>query len=129
MKATAHWLELKGHTQKSLSTHFDEEFTEQVIATGKIEEGRLVRGFFKRSNQRLLQKWLVETARRLVIKLPFMLLAKMGLATIVKPRVRSWDKAREAIKQHVAEQSDQNNRNLNLDELVSMARSELDKNS
>ena len=35
-----------------------------MIATGKIEEGRLVRGFFKRSNQRLLQKWLVETTEK-----------------------------------------------------------------
>ena len=38
MKATAHWLELKGHTPKSPSMHFDEVFTEQVVATGKIEE-------------------------------------------------------------------------------------------
>jgi len=36
MKATAHWLELKGHTPKSKSMIFDEEFTEQVVATGKI---------------------------------------------------------------------------------------------
>ena len=32
MKATAHWLELQGHTPKSSSTLFDEEFTEQVLA-------------------------------------------------------------------------------------------------
>jgi heterodisulfide reductase subunit C len=38
MKATAHWLELQGHVPKSSSTKFDEEFSEQVLATGRIEE-------------------------------------------------------------------------------------------
>ena len=32
MKAAAHWLELKGHTPKSKSTLFDDEFTAQVVA-------------------------------------------------------------------------------------------------
>ena len=49
MKATAHWLALKGHTPKSPSTLFDEEFSEQVLATGKIEEGRVIRNFFARN--------------------------------------------------------------------------------
>ena len=62
MKATAHWLELKGHTPKSKSTLFDEEFTEQVIATGKIEDGRVIRNFFKRTGQTLKQDWLIEMA-------------------------------------------------------------------
>ena len=53
MKATAHWLELKGHTPKSKSTIFDEEFTEQVVATGKIEEGRVIRNFFAKTGQPL----------------------------------------------------------------------------
>ena len=35
MKATAHWLELKGHRPKSPSILFDEVFSEQVFATGK----------------------------------------------------------------------------------------------
>ncbi len=39
MKATAHWLELKGHTEKKPSTMFDESFSDQVFATGKIEDG------------------------------------------------------------------------------------------
>ena len=34
MKATAHWLELKGHTEKKPSMVFDEAFSEQVFATG-----------------------------------------------------------------------------------------------
>ena len=39
MKATAHWLELKGYTEKKPSMVFDEAFSEQVFATGKIEDG------------------------------------------------------------------------------------------
>lgn len=66
MKATSHWLELKGHTEKSPSMHFDEEFAAQVFKTGKIEEGRIIRGFFKRTNQALMQDWLVEMVKRLV---------------------------------------------------------------
>ena len=47
MKATSHWLEQKGHTPKSPSMHFDEVFTEQIVATGKIEESRTIRRFFQ----------------------------------------------------------------------------------
>jgi heterodisulfide reductase subunit C len=41
MKALSHWLELKGHVQKSPSMVFDEVFSEQVFERGKIEEGRV----------------------------------------------------------------------------------------
>ena len=51
MKATAHWLELKGHTPKSPSTEFDEEFSGQVIKTGKIEESRVIMNFFEQQDQ------------------------------------------------------------------------------
>ena len=54
MKATAHWLELKGHAPKSHSMIFDEVFTEQVVKTGKIEEGRTIRRFFARTQQALV---------------------------------------------------------------------------
>ena len=43
MKATAHWLELKGHTEKKPSMAFDEVFSDQVFATGKIEDGLVLR--------------------------------------------------------------------------------------
>ncbi len=102
MKATAHWLELKGHTPKSPATHFDEEFAEQIFATGKIEEGRIIRNFMRRTGQPLMQDWLVEMGQRLVKKLPFLMLFKMGLATIFRPRTRKWAKARAAIAEHVA---------------------------
>ena len=65
MKAMAHWLELKGHQATSPSSHFDEVFSEQVIETGKIEEGRIIRDFFRRTGQPLMQDWLVEMVKRL----------------------------------------------------------------
>jgi heterodisulfide reductase subunit C len=51
MKATSHWLELKGHTPKSPSMHFDEVFTEQIVKTGKIEESRTIRPTLLRADQ------------------------------------------------------------------------------
>ena len=104
MKAMAHWLELKGHTAPSPSRHFDDVFSEQVIETGKIEEGRIVRDFFKRTGQPLMQDWLVEMVKRLVRHLPVTLLARMGLAGLVRPRTRSWGSARTAITEYVAEE-------------------------
>ena len=58
MKATAHWLELKGHTEPKPSMMFDEVFSEQVFATGKIEEAGCCAQFFARTKQPLLQDWL-----------------------------------------------------------------------
>lgn len=104
MKATARWLELKGHTPKSKSAMFDEEFTEQVIATGQIEDGRVIRGFFARTGQPLLQDWLVEMAKRVARRLPIRFGLRMGLAALFRPRTRGWDKARAAITEYIGEQ-------------------------
>jgi heterodisulfide reductase subunit C len=104
MKATAHWLELKGHTPKSKSTIFDEEFTEQVVQTGMIEDGRVIRGFFAKTGQPLLQNWLVEMAKRVARRLPVMFGLRMGLAALFRPRTRGWAKARAAITEYVEEQ-------------------------
>ncbi len=49
MKALSHWMELKGHVKKSPSMVFDEVFSEQVFERGKIEEGRVMQRFFKRT--------------------------------------------------------------------------------
>src|SRR5690606_25227783 len=121
MKATAHWLELKGHAPKSSSTHFDEEFTEQVIATGKIEEGRIVRGSFGRTGQPLRQPWLIEMARRLARKLPVRLGLLMGLAAVIRPRTRGWGRARRALEEYVHEQQAQRRRALGLERPVQPA--------
>jgi heterodisulfide reductase subunit C len=123
MKATAHWLELKGHTPKSKSTIFDEEFTEQVIATGKIEEGRIIRNFFAKTGQPLLQDWLVEMAKRIARRLPIKFGMIMGLAALIRPRTRRWSKARDAITSYVAEQEHKQRETLGLGDPVP-ARSE-----
>jgi heterodisulfide reductase subunit C len=103
MKATSHWLELKGHTATKPSMQFDEIFSEQVFATGKIEEGRVLRRFLARSGQPLLQDWLVALVRGLVRRLPVTFLMRLGLASLVRPRTRGWGRARDAIAGYVAE--------------------------
>ena len=116
MKATAHWLELQGHTPKSKSTIFDEEFTEQVVATGKIEEGRIIRNFFIKTKQPLLQEWLVEMAMRIARHLPVKLGLLMGLSAMFRPRTRGWGKARDAITEYVHEQETKHHQALGLKE-------------
>jgi heterodisulfide reductase subunit C2 len=104
MKATAHWLELQGHMPPSNSTIFDKEFTDQVVATGKIEEGRIIRNFFVKTKQPLLQKWLIELAMRIARYSPVKLGFLMGWSAVFRPRTRNWDKARDAITEYVDEQ-------------------------
>ena len=125
MKATAHWLELKGHTPKSHSTLFDEIFSEQVIETGKIEDGRTVRLFFKATGQALRQPWVVEMVKSLLRNLPIGMLTRMGLANFIRPKTSGWSGARDAIKEYVAEQEANHRKALGLDELVQMAETEL----
>jgi heterodisulfide reductase subunit C len=114
MKALAHWLELKGHTRKSPSMVFDEIFSEQVIRHGKIEEGRIIRRFFERTQQALMQDWLIEMVRRLVRRLPFALLTRLGLAGLHAPRTRGWSGARAAIEEYVTAQRAQQRAALGL---------------
>jgi heterodisulfide reductase subunit C len=114
MKSLSHWLELQGHTPKSPSMHFDEEFAGQVFETGKIEEGRVIRGFFRRTGQPLLQDWLVEMGRRLLRHLPVKMLFAMGLQGMLRPRTRGWGPARAAIEEYVAERESANRRALGL---------------
>ena len=101
MKATAHWLELKGHTAKSKSTIFDEEFSEQIGETVKIEEGRIIRDFFAKTGQPLLQEWLVEMARRIAKRLPVAFGLRMAFAALIRPRTRGWGRASAAMGQYV----------------------------
>jgi heterodisulfide reductase subunit C len=125
MKATAHWLELKGHTPKSHSTIFDDIFSEQVIETGKIEDGRTIKRFLKQTGQALRQPWLEEMVKSMLRNLPIGLLTRMGLASVIKPRTRGWSDARDAIKEYVAEREVHHRKALGLDELVKMAETEL----
>jgi len=125
MKATAHWLELKGHTPKSPSMVFDEVFTEQIVATGKIEEGRTLRRFLGRTGQPLMQNWIIEMAKRMLVHLPIRMLTKMGLAGIVAPRTRGWARAGAAIDEYRREQHAKQRKALKLDDLIAIAETEL----
>ena len=122
MKATAHWLERKGHTPKSPSTVFDEVFTEQVLATGKIEESRTMRRFFARTQQKLLQPWMIEMVKRMIGGLPVGMLTRMGLATLVAPRTSDWSKASVAMQEYIDEQHEKQEHALSLAELVETAK-------
>jgi heterodisulfide reductase subunit C len=82
---------------------FDEAFSEQVFATGKIEDGKVLRQFFARTGQSLFQDWLVALIRGLVMRMPVGLLMKLGLATVFHPHTRGWGKASAAIEEYVAE--------------------------
>jgi heterodisulfide reductase subunit C len=115
MKATAHWLELKGLTPKSPAMVFDEVFSEQVFARGKIEDGEVLRHFFARTKQPLLQDWLVEIARRVARRVPILWGLKLAFASVLKPRTRGWGNARAAIDEYVAEQNAKHRATLRLD--------------
>jgi heterodisulfide reductase subunit C2 len=115
MKATAHWLALKGHTPKSSSQLFDEEFAAQVVATGKIEEGRVIRNFFARTGQPLRQEWLVEMVKRVARRLPFMQGVRMAWATLFVPKTRKWRKASAALQEYIDEQETKQRKALNLE--------------
>ncbi len=114
MKATARWLELKGHTEPKPAAVFDEIFSGQVFATGKIEDGRVLQQFFRRTGQPLFQDWLVALVRGLVSRLPVAMLMKLGLATLFRPRTRGWGRARAAIAEYVEEQEVAERRALGL---------------
>ncbi len=92
MKALSHWMELKGHVPKSPSMVFDEVFSEQVFQRGKIEEGRVMQRFFKRTGQDLRQPWLIEMVKRMLRHLPVTMLTKLGLATVVAPSTSGWSR-------------------------------------
>jgi heterodisulfide reductase subunit C2 len=121
MKALSHWMELKGHVQKSPSMVFDEVFSEQVFARGKIEEGRVMQRFFKRTGQDLRQPWLIEMVKRMLRHLPVTMLTKLGLATFVAPSTSGWSRARAAIEEYVHEREGERRRALGLDGLIEAA--------
>jgi heterodisulfide reductase subunit C len=104
---------------------FDEIFSEQVIKTGKIEDGRTVRRFFKRTGQAMMQPWMVEMVKSMMRNLPIGMLTRLGLANFITPRTKGWSGARDAINEYVAEREAHHRKALKLDELVQMAETEL----
>ncbi|NNK37334.1 MAG: heterodisulfide reductase subunit C [Xanthomonadales bacterium] len=125
MKATSHWLELKGHTPKSPSMIFDEIFSEQVIATGKIEDGYTIRQFFKRTGEKFPPDWMIDLVKSLLRNLPIGMLTRMGLANFIKPKTSDWGGARDAINEYVAERETHHREALGLDRLVQAAQKEI----
>ena len=113
MKAMSHWLEAKGHTSTSSSQHFDEEFYNQVLETGKIEEGRIIRNYFRKTGQSVTQAWLIQMVKNLIRGIPYVLLMKMGLSTLLKPKTRDWSKSKNAIAELVAEREQERKRIMN----------------
>ena len=99
MKALSHWLEAKGHTPKSSSQYFDEEFFDQVLKTGKIEESRIIRRFLNKTNQPLMQAWLIRMVKNMIRGLPFLLLIKMGISTLFMPRTKNWARSKASIEE------------------------------
>lgn len=116
MKATAHWLELKGYTEPSHSTVFDEVFTEQVIERGKIEDGEVLMTFLKKTDQPLMQDWIVQMVKQMMNGLPLVQMVRLGWATVFKPKTSNWSKARDAIKEHIAEEQAEQHRALGIHE-------------
>ncbi|MFA9459877.1 4Fe-4S dicluster domain-containing protein [Thiohalorhabdus methylotrophus] len=106
MKATAHWLEENGYTDTTNSTLFDEEFTEQILERGRIEDGEVLKNFYKKSNQSLFQEWIVEMGKRMVKHLPFSHLMHMGLASVFRPKSKSWGKTGEVLREYIREQKE-----------------------
>ena len=110
---------------KSHSMIFDEVFSEQVFETGKIEDGRTIKQYFKRTGQKFPPNWMVTMVLSLLRNLPVSLLTRMGLATLIAPKTSDWSKSREAIKEYVAEQEAHHRKALGLDELVRAAENEI----
>ena len=115
MKATGHWLELKGHTAPSNSTIFDDVFTEQVIKHGKIDDGEVLMDFMKNSKQPLFQDWLIQMVKQMIKGFPVFALMRMGWATVFHPKTKDWSAARDAISEHIAEEHAAQRKALGLD--------------
>lgn len=106
MKALAHWMEEQGITEKTPSSHFDETFWEEIYHTGRIEDASVMMSFFKKTNQPLVQEWLVEFGKKMMKYLPVAQMMKMGLNFVAKPKTKSWGRTGEVLKAYVQEQKE-----------------------
>jgi heterodisulfide reductase subunit C len=122
MKALAHWLESEGHTPKSKSSKFDEEFTRQCIERGRIEDSEVMFNFFKSTGENIValvkSGWLGLFIARMnnlpllkegrigafLARLPIVGQLKMGWAMVFKPRTRDWSRTGEVLAAYVEEQ-------------------------
>ncbi|MHB8455793.1 MAG: 4Fe-4S dicluster domain-containing protein [Acidiferrobacterales bacterium] len=104
MKALAHWMEDEGHTPKSKSTIFDEEFTDQILNHGRIEDAHVMLNFFRKTNQSYFQDWLIEAIRRLMRHLPVGMLMMLGWNFLFTPKTKSWGRTGGVLKDYIREQ-------------------------
>src|SRR5690606_14539851 len=86
MKATAHWLTMKGYTPPSPSHIFDEEFTHQIVKRGRIEDTEVLQNFLRKTKQQLMQDWLTAIGFAIAKRLPVKWGIKMAFAQVFKPR-------------------------------------------
>ena len=125
MKATAHWLELKGHVKPSPSTVFDDVFSNASHRNRQDRRGpRRCAQFFARTGQALTQDWVVEMVKRMLAHLPVTMLVRLGLAGVLAPRTRGWAGARDAIKDYVAEQDAHHRKALGIEQVIELAKQE-----
>jgi heterodisulfide reductase subunit C len=85
---------------------FDEEFTEQILDRGRIEDGEVFQNFFKKTNQSPFQGWLIEMGKRMAKHLPVRHMLHMGLALFFKPKTKSWGRTGEVLRKYVEEQKE-----------------------
>ncbi|MBU1210543.1 MAG: 4Fe-4S dicluster domain-containing protein [Alphaproteobacteria bacterium] len=103
MKATAHWLEMKGHVPESPSMIFDKIFTEQIVEHGRIEDTKVLMQFLKRTNQPLMQDWLKQIVMNIAARLPVKWGLKSAWSFVFHPRTRGWKKAGAALQDYIIE--------------------------
>ncbi len=115
MKATARWMELKGHMQPSEPHVFDEVFTHQVIKHGKIEDSEVLRDHMKRMGKPLMQDWFVAMVKGMMKGLPLIQLMRMGMASVFHPKTKNWRKIGDAISEHIEEEAAAERKALGLD--------------
>ncbi len=108
MKATSHWLEMKGHTEKSPSMVFDEIFTDEIVKHGKIEDSKVLIKFLQKTGQPLMQDWLIQIVMNIAKKLPIAWGIKSAWSFVFHPRTRRWGKAKKAIEDYIIEVEQKN---------------------
>ena len=96
-------------------TIFDEEFSRQIIARGKIEDTEVLHKFLHKTKQPLMQDWLVTIGRNIAMRLPVKWGLKMMWAQVFKPKTKDWAKSRKAIEDYIIEQDAHHRHALKLD--------------
>ena len=116
MKATAHWLELKGHTEQKPS----DGLRRGLLRAGlrhRQDRGRprAARSSSRAPGSRCCRTGWSRWCAAWCCRLPVGLLMKLGLATLFRPRTRGWGEASAAIEEYVDEREAADRAALGLD--------------